>query len=123
MRSRKNRSVKSRRSAKSRSGSSESPEGQILVLSERSDSGQVPHSVRLPLLPLRSDVVFPQTVVPLVVNRQSGIRLIDELMGGDRMVGLVTQRHAEIDDPSMNDLYPLVCIGSVLKMLKFPDGS
>ncbi len=96
--------------------------GQILVLSDRGEPEQ-PQTVQIPLLPLRSDVVFPQTVVPLVVNRPSGIRLIDELMVGDRMVGLVTQRNPDLDDPTMNDLYPTVCVGSVLKMLKFPDGS
>ncbi|MFO0951797.1 MAG: endopeptidase La [Isosphaeraceae bacterium] len=78
---------------------------------------------RIPLLPLRSDVVFPQTVVPLVVNRPGGIRLIDEVLGGDKIVGLVTQVHAEADEPGFDDLYPTVCVGSVLKMLKFPDGS
>src|SRR3954463_3663577 len=77
----------------------------------------------LPLLPLRSDVVFPQTVVPLVVNRSSGIRLIDEVLVGDKMIGLVSQRHPDIEEPGLDDLYPTVCIGSVLKMLKFPDGS
>ncbi|WP_240906891.1 endopeptidase La [Paludisphaera rhizosphaerae] len=78
---------------------------------------------RLPLLPLRSDVVFPQTVVPLVINRPSGIRLIDEVMVGERLVGLVSQLHPEIDEPTMGDLFPTICVGTVLKMLKFPDGS
>ncbi len=77
----------------------------------------------MPLLPLRSDVVFPQTVVPLVINRPSGIRLIDDAMVGERMVALVSQLHPENDAPGMDDLYPMVCIGLVLKMLKFPDGS
>ena len=77
----------------------------------------------IPLLPLRSDVVFPQTVVPLVVNRPSGIRLIDDCMVGERMVGLVSQLHPETDSPGMDDLYPIVCVGLILKMLKFPDGS
>ena len=75
------------------------------------------------LLPLRSDVVFPQTVVPLVVNRPSGIRLIDDCMVGERMVGLVSQLHPETDAPGIDDLYPVVCVGLILKMLKFPDGS
>nr|WP_197491133.1 endopeptidase La [Planctomyces sp. SH-PL62] len=74
-------------------------------------------------MPLRSDLVFPQTVVPLVVNRPSGIRLVDEVMVGERLVGLASQLHPEIDDPGMNDLFPTICVGTVLKMLKFPDGS
>jgi ATP-dependent Lon protease len=78
---------------------------------------------RLPLLPLRSDVVFPQTVVPLIVNWPSGMRLVDEAYLGDRVVGLVTQRDAEIEEPSPSDLHETLCVGTILKMLKFPDGS
>src|SRR4051812_44083005 len=96
--------------------------GQIIVLSDRPDN-QAMGMGRLPLLPLRSDVVFPQTVVPLVINRPSGIRLIDDAMIGERMVALVSQLHPEMDAPRMEDLYPTVCVGLVLKMLKFPDGS
>ncbi len=66
--------------------------GQLIVLSERDDSPPL-QPCRIPLLPLRSDVVFPQTVVPLVINRPSGIKLIDDCMIGERMVGLVSQLH------------------------------
>ena len=96
--------------------------GQIIVLGDRTDP-QAMGICRVPLLPLRSDVVFPQTVVPLVINRQSGIRLIDDAMSGERMVALVSQMHPEMDSPGMDDLFPTVCVGLVLKMLKFPDGS
>ncbi|RUL84330.1 endopeptidase La [Tautonia sociabilis] len=80
---------------------------------------------RMPILPLRADVVFPQTVVPLVVNRPAGMRLIDEVYaaGGDRIIGLATQRSPELDEPGPAELYPTLCVGSILKMLKFPDGS
>ncbi len=99
-----------------------SDSGQIIVLSER-DDGPVLQPRRIPLLPLRSDVVFPQTVVPLVINRQSGIRLIDDCMMGERMIGLVSQVHPEADSPVEGDLYRMMCVGMILKMLKFPDGS
>jgi ATP-dependent Lon protease len=96
--------------------------GQLIVLSERDDS-QPLQPCRIPLLPLRSDVVFPQTVVPLVINRPSGIRLIDDCMMGERMVGLVSQLHPETDSPGNDDLFATICVGLILKMLKFPDGS
>ncbi len=99
----------------------ETATGRLLILAEKAEPGDFPD--RLPLLPLRSDVVFPQTVVPLVVNRPAGIKLIDEIMGDEKALGLVAQRHPETDDPSIGDLYPTICVGSVLKMLKFPDGS
>src|SRR5579883_3054036 len=78
--------------------------GQIIVLGD-DVRGQAMGICRLPLLPLRSDVVFPQTVVPLVINRPSGIRLIDDAMVGERMVALVCQLHPETDTPGMDDLY------------------
>src|SRR5262249_56878445 len=77
----------------------------------------------IPLLPRGTDGVFPQTVVPLIVNRPGGIRLIDEVLGGEKLLGMVTQREPEVDEPGFDDLYPTVCVGVVLKMLKFPDGS
>ena len=126
------RKVRTRKSRKP-SGSSNNPSGgdlirkagdtaQLIVLSEREDD-QALQPCRIPLLPLRSDVLFPQTVVPLVVNRPSGIRLIDDCMVGERMVGLVSQLHPDTDSPGSDDLYPIVCVGLILKMLKFPDGS
>ncbi|WP_435017095.1 endopeptidase La [Tundrisphaera sp. TA3] len=96
--------------------------GRILVLPEKSETGS-PLPDRIPLLPLRSDVVFPQTVVPLVVNRAAGIKLIDDIMAEEKVLGLIAQRHPETDTPTNADLYPTLCVGSVLKMLKFPDGS
>lgn len=78
---------------------------------------------RVPLLALRSEVVFPLTVVPLIVSRPAGIRLIDAVLVGDKTVGLVTQKDPEEDEPAPDALYPTICVGSVLKMLKFPDGS
>ena len=78
---------------------------------------------RIPLLPLRGDVVFPMTISPLIVGRPSGIRLIDEVMLGDRVVGLVSQIRPDEEDPGIAGLYPVICVGTILKMLKFPDGS
>jgi ATP-dependent Lon protease len=83
-----------------------------------------PDPQRLPLLPLRSDVVFPDTVIPLVVGRERGIRLVDAVMDtDDKHVALVTQRAGGIEDPKESDLHPTLCIATILKMLKFPDGT
>ena len=103
-------------------GGDDDATGRALVLTDRADG---PHALPnlVPLLPLRSDVVFPQTVVPLIVNRPSGIRLIDEVLSGEKLFGMVTQKRPEADEPTRDDLYPTVCVGVVLKMLKFPDGS
>ncbi len=85
---------------------------------------------RLPLLPLRGDVVFPHTVVPLIVGRPSGIKLIEDLIEQDHQVlGLITQRDPDEDDPDVDGLYVHLCVANLLfvtnrlKMLKFPDGT
>ena len=110
-------------SADTTAGAEGARRGRALAIHERGVEPDPAVPDRLPLLPLRSDVVFPQTVVPLIVNRPGGIKLIDDVLAGDRTVGLVTQRSPEVDDPVFKDLYPVMCVGSVLKMLKFPDGS
>src|SRR5262245_59399941 len=83
-----------------------------------------PPAERLPLLPLRSDVVFPDIVVPLVVGRERGIRLVDDVMeASKKRVALATQRSGEIEEPKQADLHPALCVAQILKMLKFPDGT
>jgi ATP-dependent Lon protease len=87
--------------------------------------GQATQPVYLdvPLLPLRSDVVFPQMIVPLVVGRDRGIKLVDDVEDDRTSVGLVTQKTGDVDDPTLSDLYPTLCVARVLKSLKFPDGT
>ena len=101
----------------------EGESGRVLAIPSSDDEPEFEVPETVAILPLRGDVVFPQTVVPLVVNRSAGIRLIDEALIGDRVIGLATQRDPEQDNPGPADLYPTLCVGSILKMLKFPDGS
>jgi len=76
-----------------------------------------------PILGLSDIVIFPGTVTPLLVETAQSIRLIDDVVAGDRFLGLVLQRSPEIENPSPSDLYIFGCAGRVLKMLKFPDGT
>jgi ATP-dependent Lon protease len=77
----------------------------------------------LPLLPLRGEVVFPNTVVPLIVDRPSGIELVDHVLSSHRLVGLVAQKTNDEIEAGPDDIYRGLCIGSIVKMLKFPDGT
>lgn len=77
----------------------------------------------LPILGLSDIVVFPGMVVPLLVESASSIRLIDDVVAGDRMVGLVLQKNPDVDNPGPDDLWEFGCAGRVLRMLKFPDNS
>ncbi len=77
----------------------------------------------LPILPLRDTVIFPFIVSPLIVARPQSVRLINDVLSGDRILGLVTQFSPQTDEPQPDDLYKYGTAAIVLKMLKFPDGT
>jgi ATP-dependent Lon protease len=77
----------------------------------------------LPVLGLSDIVVFPGMVSPLLVDTSPSIRLIDDVVEGTRLLGLVLQRRAEAEDPQPEDLWDYGCAARVLKMLKFPDNT
>jgi len=73
----------------------------------------------LPILPLRNSVVFPASVVPINVGRPRSVRLVEDLVGLDRaVVGIVSQRDAEIDEPRYEDLYDIGTVARVVKVLR-----
>ena len=77
----------------------------------------------LPLLPLRDIVVFPSMVIPLFVGRDKSISSLNEVMKKDKKIILVTQKNSEIDDPKKTDIFMYGCEGSILQLLKLPDGT
>ena len=77
----------------------------------------------LPVLPIRNIVVFPGTVMPLNVGRAKSKALLDEVMPGDKLVGVVTQKVADVEDPGYGDLYTVGCACVILKLFKLPDGN
>lgn len=83
----------------------------------------VPLPDKLPILGLSDIVIFPKMVAPLLVESAQSIRLIDDVVQGNRLLGLVLQRQADVDDPQPKDLWETGCCARVLKMLKFPDNT
>ncbi len=79
--------------------------------------------ITLPLLPLRDIVVFPSMVIPLFVGRDKSISALNEVMKKDKKIILVTQKNSEIDDPKKTDVFMYGCEGSILQLLKLPDGT
>jgi ATP-dependent Lon protease len=77
----------------------------------------------LAILPLKNAVVFPQIPIPLAVGRPASIRLIDEAMLRDRIIGLVTQKDPQIEEPREDDLHRVGTAAVIQKLLKFPDGT
>jgi len=88
-------------------------------------SGQ-PDSVSgevLAVLPLRDIVVFPHMIVPLFVGREKSVRALEAVMKEDKQILLVAQKNHEQNDPSINDIYTVGTVSTVLQLLKLPDGT
>ncbi len=77
----------------------------------------------LPVLPLRDIVVFPHMIVPLFVGREKSVTALEKVMEGDKQILLLTQKTPAIDDPKPSDLYNVGTIGTILQLLKLPDGT
>ncbi len=77
----------------------------------------------LPVLPLRGVVVYPQTAVPLNIGRPRSIRLVDDVVAGDRLIALVTALDMEIEDPGVDDIYHIGTVATVHRLFRTPDGT
>src|SRR5690349_2142923 len=82
---------------------------------------KIPES--LPILPLRNTVLFPGVVIPITVGRDKSIQLIKEAYKGDKIVGVVSQKDTNVEDPKFEDLNHIGTVANVLKMLRMPDGN
>jgi ATP-dependent Lon protease len=76
-----------------------------------------------PVLPLRDIVVFPHMIVPLFVGRDKSVKALEDVMQDDKQILLVAQKNAGQDDPAVEDIYEMGTIGTVLQLLKLPDGT
>jgi ATP-dependent Lon protease len=76
-----------------------------------------------PVLPLRDIVVFPHMIVPLFVGREKSIKALEDVMKDDKQILLATQKNAGDDDPAPEDVYSVGTVGTVLQLLKLPDGT
>ena len=87
------------------------------------DVADVEIPVEIPILPLRGVVLFPSAIAPLLISRGSSLKLVEEALASNRILGLVAQKNAEDEDPGTGDLYSRGTAGRILKILKYPDGS
>ncbi|MCX6250772.1 MAG: endopeptidase La [Bacteroidetes bacterium] len=77
----------------------------------------------LPILPLRNTVLFPGVVIPITVGRDKSIKLIKDFYKGNRIIGVVTQKDPQIEDPEFTDLYSFGTVAYIIKILQMPDGN
>lgn len=77
----------------------------------------------LPILPLKNTVLFPGVVVPITVGRDRSLALVKEAYAGDKIIGVVTQKDEDIEEPEDKDLYRIGTMARIIKLIKMPDGS
>ncbi|MCE2758624.1 MAG: LON peptidase substrate-binding domain-containing protein [Chitinophagaceae bacterium] len=76
----------------------------------------------LPLLPLRNTVLFPGVVIPITVGRDKSIKAIEEAYKTDKLVGVLSQKDSNIEDPGVDDLEGVGSVAKIVKLIKMPDG-
>src|SRR5215510_92478 len=107
-----------------------SPDTEFISILGASGSPEAPTRVSssslpqiLPVLGLSDIVIFPGMVAPLLVETPQSIKLIDDVVAGDRLLGVALQRKPEAENPTPEEMYEVGCAARVLKMLKFPDNT
>ncbi|NUO81031.1 LON peptidase substrate-binding domain-containing protein, partial [candidate division KSB1 bacterium] len=77
----------------------------------------------LPLLPLRNTVIYPHQILPLSIGREKSVRLIENVIRGERLIMVVAQKDGGTEDPGPEDVYRWGTIAQVMKIFKMPDGT
>jgi len=78
---------------------------------------------KLPILPLRNNVLFPGVVIPITLGRDKSIKLIQDAYKGNKIIGVVSQKDSTIEEPKYSDLFDVGTVAQIIRMLKMPDGS
>jgi ATP-dependent Lon protease len=94
-----------------------------LTFDEQLEQGDVEIPSILPILPLKETVVFPQSVSPLAIGQERSVKLVDDVVAGERMLALVTVRDSDVEEPGWDDLHEVGTAAVVHKMIRVPDGT
>src|SRR5712671_3468697 len=78
---------------------------------------------RVPMMPVRDMVIFPQMMQPFVVGRESSVRALEEALAGEKKIFLATQHDASVDEPRPDEIYSVGTIANIVQSLKQPDGN
>jgi len=93
------------------------------LFDDQVDVDEVELPSELPVLPLKDTVVFPDSVLPLAIGQERSVRLIDDVVAGNRLLALVASKDAETEQPGWDDLHEIGAAAVVQKMIRVPDGS
>jgi ATP-dependent Lon protease len=103
----------------------ETPQLEVVELPDVEEvvRGTEPLPDSLPILPLRETVTYPDTLTPLAVGQERSIKLVNDVLSGDRMLAMVASKDPELDAPGPDELYRVGVVGTVARMMKIPDGT
>jgi ATP-dependent Lon protease len=93
--------------------------GEEKIIGSKSLSIKIPQEIGI--LPLRDTVIFPFMIAPLIVGREKSIKLINDCLAGQKIVGLIAQRKKEVEDPGLDELYHFGTVCKIHKMVRYPD--
>ncbi len=78
---------------------------------------------RVPMMPVREMVIFPQMMHPFIVGREASVRALEEALAGDKKIFLATQHDASVDDPKPEEIYQVGTLANIVQSVKLPDGN
>ncbi|MDI9366412.1 MAG: endopeptidase La [Flavobacterium sp.] len=94
----------------------------IPINEDDADDKNLVISDKLPILPLRNTVLFPGVVLPITVGRDKSIQAVNEAYKGDKLIGVISQKDTNIEDPEAKDLCNIGTVAKIIKLIKMPDG-
>src|ERR1700729_4115295 len=78
---------------------------------------------RVPMMPVREMVIFPQRMTPFIVGREASVRALEEALAGEKKIFLATQHDASIDDPKPEEIFTVGTLANIVQSVKLPDGN
>jgi ATP-dependent Lon protease len=93
------------------------------LMEEQIDIDDLELPSQLPVLPLKDTVVFPDSVLPLAIGQERSVRLVEDVVSGNRLIALVASKDRELEQPGWADLFETGTAAVVQKMIRVPDGS
>ncbi len=104
-------------------GTDEEVEFLPMIPVEEDDDKKIVYAEVVPLLPLKNTVLFPGVVIPITIGRDKSINAVREASNGDKIIGVVSQVDANVEEPQFDDLNKVGTLAKIIKTLKMPDGS
>jgi len=95
----------------------------LITMEEDDQNDKIKYNDEMPVLPLRNTVLFPGVVIPLTIGRDKSIRALKDAYAGDKIIAVVSQKDASVEDPEFKDLNGVGTLAKIIRTLKMPDGS